>query len=104
MDTAEIKDMVRARYGTIAAGTLADDCEPTQSSCCGATPTAARKAREMGYSAEELAVIPDGANLGLGCGRCWPRPARMPQKSAQQMSSFGLVISSICRLQTTARM
>ena len=26
------------------------------------------KAREMGYSAEELAAVPEGANLGLGCG------------------------------------
>src|SRR5262249_43993298 len=26
------------------------------------------KSREMGYSDTELAAVPDGANLGLGCG------------------------------------
>ncbi len=68
MDTAEIKQMVRARYRAIAEGTIADDCEPVESSCCGAMPTAETRAREMGYSAEELAAVPEGANLGLGCG------------------------------------
>lgn len=57
--STEIKDMVRARYGGIAAGSAA--------SCCGAA-TVEDQAREMGYSAEELAAVPDGANLGLGCG------------------------------------
>jgi SAM-dependent methyltransferase len=52
-----IKAMVRARYGGIAAGTGA--------ACCGADPA---KAGQMGYAAEELAAVPKGANLGLGCG------------------------------------
>ena len=33
MDSTEIKDMVRARYGGLAAGTLADESAPG-SSCC----------------------------------------------------------------------
>jgi SAM-dependent methyltransferase len=56
MDTVEIKELVRARYGSIAV-----------SSCCGAAPVD-DQAREMGYSADDLAAVPDGANLGLGCG------------------------------------
>src|SRR5271169_3941157 len=66
MQPTEIKDMVRARYGGIAAGTVSDCCAP-----CGTLSGASAaegKAREMGYSAEELAAVPDGANLGLGCG------------------------------------
>ncbi len=63
MDAAGIKDMVRARYGGIAAGTIDDGA----TSCCG-TSDAGGKARQMGYSADELAAVPDGANLGLGCG------------------------------------
>jgi arsenite methyltransferase len=69
MDTAEIKEMVRARYGGIAAG-AADCCAPATSSCC-ATPAASLeddKALRMGYSADELSAVPEGANLGLGCG------------------------------------
>jgi SAM-dependent methyltransferase len=57
--TAEIKEMVRARYGGIASGTA--------SSCCADTAVNAQ-ARGMGYSAAELAAVPEGANLGLGCG------------------------------------
>jgi SAM-dependent methyltransferase len=68
-ETTEIKEMVRARYGGIAAGTVSDCCAPP-ASCCGTTAASAvdGKAREMGYSAEELAAVPEGANLGLGCG------------------------------------
>ncbi len=67
MDTSEIKEMVRARYGGIAAGTVSDCCAP---SCCDATaaPVADGKSLRMGYSADELAAVPEGANLGLGCG------------------------------------
>jgi len=58
-ETAEIKDMVRSRYGGIAEGSAA--------SCCGSS-TISEQARQMGYSADELAAVPEGANLGLGCG------------------------------------
>jgi SAM-dependent methyltransferase len=69
-EASEIKEMVRARYGGIAVGAVADCCAPAASSCCGTTdaPAADGKARKMGYSAEELAAVPEGANLGLGCG------------------------------------
>jgi SAM-dependent methyltransferase len=69
-EASDIKEMVRARYGGIAVGTVADCCAPAASSCCGTTdaPAADGKARAMGYSAEELAAVPEGANLGLGCG------------------------------------
>ena len=67
-EATEIKDMVRARYGGIAAGATASCCSPAHA---GSAPASARvedKAREMGYSAEDLAAVPEGANLGLGCG------------------------------------
>jgi arsenite methyltransferase len=65
-DPAGIKEMVRARYGGIAAGTVSGCCAPAADT---AAPSAADdKARAMGYSAAELAAVPDGANLGLGCG------------------------------------
>src|SRR3954471_16313603 len=69
VEASAIKELVRARYGGIAAGTVSDCCAPAASSCCdNAAPGVDDKAREMGYSAEELAAVPDGANLGLGCG------------------------------------
>ena len=70
MDDAQIKEMVRARYGGIAAASEASCCAPAATSCCGpeGAATSYDKARWMGYSEVELATVPDGANLGLGCG------------------------------------
>ena len=70
MDDAQIKQMVRARYGGIAEAAGAASCCAPASSCCGDTApgTPADKSRQMGYSDAELAAVPDGANLGLGCG------------------------------------
>ena len=69
MDEARLKEMVRARYGGIAAAATAAGCCAPASSCCGdAASTPADKSRRMGYSEAELAAVPDGANLGLGCG------------------------------------
>ena len=69
MDDAQIKEMVRARYGGIAELTEDASCAPA-SPCCGDTApgTPTDKSRQMGYSDTELAAVPDGANLGLGCG------------------------------------
>ena len=70
MNDHAVKDMVRTRYGGIAKA--ADDltCSGPASSCCGdaAPGTSADKSRQMGYSEAELASVPEGANLGLGCG------------------------------------
>jgi ubiquinone/menaquinone biosynthesis C-methylase UbiE len=45
-------------------------CAPApapQSSCC-ATSSHGDQARTLGYSAADIAAVPEGANLGLGCG------------------------------------
>ncbi|HUC19223.1 MAG TPA: arsenite methyltransferase [Acetobacteraceae bacterium] len=67
MDATEVKEMVRARYGGIAAGTVPTAPAP---SCCGTSAdiSADAKSMQMGYSADALADVPEGANLGLGCG------------------------------------
>src|SRR3954471_10766147 len=69
MEQADIKEMVRARYGSIAEAASAEAgcCAPT-TSCCGPMASPDAKSMRMGYSAEELAAVPEGANLGLGCG------------------------------------
>ncbi len=70
----EIKEMVRARYGAIAAKSPAKSgsecCAPAASSCCGSSEAVdtPEKSLEMGYSEADLAAVPEGANLGLGCG------------------------------------
>ncbi len=55
-----IREMVRDGYAGIARN--AD-------SCCGATATNATAiAQRIGYTEAEVQAVPDGANLGLGCG------------------------------------
>ena len=54
MDAAEIKDMVRARYGGIAAAAERESCcAPAASSCCdpAAAASADEKSLRMGDSA-----------------------------------------------------
>src|ERR1700694_1737870 len=70
MEAAQIKELVRARYGSIAEATGDASCCAPASSCSGDTApgTPADKSRQMGYSDAELAAVADGANLGLGCG------------------------------------
>ena len=63
MDTPDIKTLVRARYGGIASADTAGRGAPP-ASCCAPTDMA----RQMGYSDADLAAVPEGANLGLGCG------------------------------------
>lgn len=64
MDEAKIRKYVRSRYAGIArhGGSC---CDPG-ASCCSGFPEA--ESRKIGYSEEELRSVPQGANLGLGCG------------------------------------
>jgi arsenite methyltransferase len=67
MKDEQIRKAVRDSYGRIAAG-RSTECGPTSSCscCCGSTQDAVSRA--IGYNDEELKAVPEGANLGLGCG------------------------------------
>jgi arsenite methyltransferase len=61
MDEIEIRKTVREAYGLIA--------ESKGSCCCtSCAPDSGEFARSIGYSEDELAILPDGANMGLSCG------------------------------------
>jgi arsenite methyltransferase len=64
MKEEKVKKMVRKRYAKVAK-TNSSCC--TSSSCCSA-PTEEQVSRMVGYSEEEMHNVPEGANLGLGCG------------------------------------
>jgi SAM-dependent methyltransferase len=87
MDDAQIKEMVRARYGGIATAADTSCCAPAASSCCGPETTSHDKARRMGYSEAELAAVPDGANLGLGCGNPQAIAAMQPGEVVVDLGS-----------------
>lgn len=59
-----VRETVRAEYGKIARQSKGQE----GASCCGAQKSVDSVAMSVGYSKEELAVLPEGANLGLSCG------------------------------------
>ena len=65
----DVKAAVREHYATVVreSGTGCG-CGPATISCCGPTSAPARMSKEIGYSEQDLAAVPDGSNLGLGCG------------------------------------
>jgi SAM-dependent methyltransferase len=64
-DGEGIVEQVRQRYGQIAEGRVSGCCGP-QPAGCGSGESAA--ALGIGYDAKQLEAVPEGANLGLGCG------------------------------------
>lgn len=70
-DADTVRTRVREGYAAIAR---ADDAKAAGGSCCGPAggcgvrTDASELAREIGYSPEEIALLPEGANMGLSCG------------------------------------
>lgn len=62
----ELRKQIRKTYGNVATAT------PSSSGCCSGAQSerelANIHAERLGYSKEEAASVPEGANLGLGCG------------------------------------
>ncbi|MGI6639489.1 MAG: arsenite methyltransferase [Desulfobulbus sp.] len=61
-DQETLRETIRSSYAAIATG--------LQSSCCstGCQVDPQRLALSVGYDASNLALVPDGANMGLSCG------------------------------------
>jgi arsenite methyltransferase len=80
-----VRQQVRDAYGAIARSGGCG-CGP---SCC--TPSednvAALLSQGIGYSAGETAAVPDGANLGLGCGNPQAIAALQPGETVLDLGS-----------------
>ncbi|WP_428625264.1 arsenite methyltransferase [Sedimenticola sp.] len=56
--------------GCGCGATLSNDNNRAQGACCSRSPLSPDKtSKTLGYSSDELASLPKGANLGLGCGK-----------------------------------
>ena len=66
MDKEEIRKSVREGYGKIARQD--SSCCGSTKSCCGGTDSAQKISKGIGYTEKEMNTVPEGANLGLGCG------------------------------------
>jgi len=98
MSETKVKELVRTWYGGVAAG---------GAGCCGPATASPEASRCMGYTETELASLPEGADLGLGCGNPQALAAMRPGEvvvdlgsgagidcflAAQQVGSAGRVI------------
>lgn len=65
----DVKREVRSAYGSVAeANNQSQGCGNGRS-CCGVTAKPDREYwQELGYSPEEFDSVPEGCNMGLGCG------------------------------------
>jgi arsenite methyltransferase len=65
----QIRQNVRSRYKEVALqGVDANSCCAPDTGCCKTPVDSSTASRKIGYSSEELSAVPEGANLGLGCG------------------------------------
>jgi arsenite methyltransferase len=69
----EIRAYIRKNYAKVAINKgKGSGCCGTSGCCCGEGSVSFKDSKEaaksLGYTVEELANIPEGANMGLGCG------------------------------------
>jgi len=83
MDSQQVKDEVRSHYAKVARGG-AGCC--VGGGCAVAGPEASTR---IGYSADEINAVPEGANLGLGCGNPQAIGALRPGERVLDLGSGG---------------
>ncbi len=66
LSTSERRAAVRDRYADVAAG--GEGCCGPAADCGEGSPDLAVRTEQLGYSADDVAAVGEGANLGLGCG------------------------------------
>jgi len=80
-----IVEQVRDRYGRIAEGKAGccSDAAPA-GSCCGSSESVSVR---LGYDEKELSALPEGADLGLGCGAPVEHLALQPGETVLDLGS-----------------
>jgi arsenite methyltransferase len=84
----DIKKEVKKKYGELAKSS-ASCCGSAKSGCCGTAPSAEELSASVGYTPAELALIPEGANLGLGCGNPVALASLRPGETVLDLGSGG---------------
>jgi SAM-dependent methyltransferase len=87
-----VRAIVRSGYAAIARelepGVAAGSCCAPQGGC-GIQMDAAGLAREIGYAPEDVALLPEGANMGLSCGNPGAIAALQPGEIVLDLGSGG---------------
>jgi SAM-dependent methyltransferase len=80
---AEVREAVREKYGQVAVGVA------NSVGCCRGPTDAEAVLAQIGYSADQAAAVPEGANLGLGCGNPLAHAALAPGEVVLDLGSGG---------------
>lgn len=89
MKKDEIREAVRDRYAAIAIGKESNCCGGG-SSCGGTnTSTASTDSERLGYDPAELKNLPEGADMGLGCGNPAAIASLKPGETVLDLGSGG---------------
>jgi arsenite methyltransferase len=78
----QIRETVRQAYGAVATWKVSSCCNGP--ACCG---PAQSTSRQFGYSEDDLASVPDGSDLGLGCGNPHAIAALQPGERVLDLGS-----------------
>ena len=83
-----IRATVREAYGAVATQKQQGGCcgGGAATSCCGPTGTSTTR---LGYSDADVTAVPDGADLGLGCGNPQAIAALKPRERVLDLGSGG---------------
>jgi SAM-dependent methyltransferase len=91
-ENESVRTHVREGYAAIAR---ANDADPKSAGCCapvggcGTQVDAAELARQVGYRPDEIALLPEGANMGLSCGNPGAIAALQPGEVVLDLGSGG---------------
>src|ERR1039457_1772938 len=88
IDSESVRQKVREGYGKIA-GSGGSCCGPAPTRCGSAPVASEHLAKHIGYSPEELAALPEGANMGLSCGNPNALAALQPGEVVLDLGSGG---------------
>jgi ubiquinone/menaquinone biosynthesis C-methylase UbiE len=87
MNQESVREKVREGYSKIA---LTGNPRRQGVSCCGSSPADADQlVRHIGYTSDDLAVLPDGANMGLSCGNPTAIAALKPGETVLDLGAGG---------------
>jgi len=80
----EVRAAVRETYGKVVRAGGTGGCCPPE--CCAPSPKASLK---LGYSKDDLAAVPEGADMGLGCGNPQAIAALKPGETVLDLGAGG---------------
>jgi SAM-dependent methyltransferase len=95
-DVQDVQDShrqeVRRAYAQVAVADNTNDCCGVESSCCGVSDDQAINSlisSRLGYSQDDLEKVPQGADMGLGCGNPKAIAALQPGETVVDLGSGG---------------